>query len=297
MNKILILENSKLDKQDQMYVFNFLKNYKGEIIDFSLLRSKTDIEIWEAINNCTDIITQSCFINGSDNQVYQFLYLLAKVKEPKNIYIAFLGGDLKKWFTYLEIRQILMIKHHNIFELRYEGNFNKISFADILIPYYRQQIKEKQYNQSAKNRLTGNRIKILTCNATGKGFDQLIINNIYDEVDMSEFDPNINRGVWIVSDNIPIKVVNDLNNNEYEIVSKLSTHDLIVEIFKSVYLKLKDLDRKTYIYLTAIIKMDEKELSNLMKANILCEDLGIEKRRNRAVINNLLIKNSKWEKK
>ena len=278
--KVLILENDvKLNKSNHHYIFKFLESYTGEIIDFSNLHTKTDMQVWSALNDCTDIAVQTCFINGSDYQFYQFLSLLSKIKESKNIHIALLGSSLTDWFDKLEVKDLMKINHHKIFSLDYDGTLTHISFAYKILPYLRSEVLKRTYHRTAINRPTNIKVKILACNGCGEIFKTLPIGEIVDTLDMSLYDENVNRGVWVWGNNVPVKLINDCGLQEYAIISKLSTDEQIEEIYKLVGLKFTDIERLKLLAFTQIIEDDE--YSNMDKANILCEEMEIEKRGNR----------------
>lgn len=310
MTKILVLENdAKLERSRHHYVMTFLENYTGEVIDFSHLHSKSNTEIWVALNECTDIITQTCFINGSDSQFYSFLRLLTKIKETKNIYIALLGSSLQNWFEELDPSELYDIKQHNIYELGYDGTTTKLSFAHITMPILRQLVTERIYKREGLNRLTGDKVRVLGCNAVGEAFEGLKIGEIVPVVDMSELDPNSKRGVWIMGNGEPIKLVNDCGLQEYELVNP-TVLDVVEEIFKlvggiingkevvkdeygddTVQLASVSIDSLTAIEVKGYVSLiEDEEMSAMDKANMICEELNIPKRGNRQNIYNLINK-------
>lgn len=284
MKKLLILENDfKLSRDNHYFIFGFLDKWKGDVIDFSGLHLKTSTELLSAINDCTDIITQTCLVNGSDQQFYQILSLLSKIKEPKNVFIALLGQNLFEYLdSALDDEQIISIKQHSIYELSYGGESKKIDFPKRMLSISEQE----NYRKTGLSRKTGRKVKILACNATGAAFNGLKFGSITDEIDMSNQDPNKARGVWIWGNGEPIKLVNDCGLQEYEIASKLTSTDVLDEIHKSTdadIVQLTDLERYG---LVSLIENTEADLTEL--SNCICEQLRIQKRSNRQKIYRLL---------
>lgn len=291
MRKILIIENHhKLDREEQHAVFNYLdslpdKNY--DIIDFSCFRSKTDQEVWDAVNECTDILCQTAVSNGSEYQFKNMLRLLSKVKVSKDIYICLLAEDLHKYIDEnYEDDELLAIQHHNIYEVDYEGPVKQIDFNDRINKYLQRLADEKKYRDEARLRPTGRAIKILACNAGGSEFKAMVIGDTVPELDMSGQDNQPDRGVWVWGDTEPVKLVNDCGLKEYELVGNLTFEDLCEEISKSTAFDISQLSGLERIGLKQIV--NDLDSSPHDVANFICAEANIEKRKNRAVITEII---------
>lgn len=309
---LLVLENdAQLSSSHHSYTCRFMDEYKNdnincEVILFTRLQSKTQEEIFIAVNSCTDIVVQTCFINGSDSQFFDMLKLLSKIKDSKNISIHLMGYDLKKWFIdECSDEQIYSIKHHNIYDFLFnykdttDGRILETNLLDFSLEIGRYQeildIKEAKnkietdYKLSAKDRPTGKKVKILRCLGFGKVFENLPIGEVVDVLDMSLLDPNKNRGVWVWGNGEPIKLVVDNGFNEYQpiIEEGISNKDLLKNISSICSIDISNLDLHLYNEFSSII--DDKEYSTIDKANEICELFNIEKRGNRANIKNMLI--------
>jgi hypothetical protein len=299
MKKILIIENNhKLDRYEQCVVFNYLDtlpNTNYDVIDFSCFKSKTDDEVWNAVNECDDILCQTAVSNGSEYQLKQMVSLLAKIKESKNIYLCILGDDM---FSYMneqfKTSELLSINHHNLYELDYEGTVKKMDFSYRINKYLQKLADEQKYRDKVRTRPTGRKIKILACNATGTAFKGLPIGEVVDELDMSDQDPNKNRGVWVWGNGEPVKLVSDLGGlKEYELAGDLTVDDVLELITKSTDLKTNKL---SHLQLRGMISViEDKEINTMGIANYICEETNIEKRGNRAVINQILTQYRKNE--
>lgn len=295
MNTLLIIENDpQLTKERQRYIFEFLETWEGDTIDFSLFTQKSKLEIFEAVNKCTHIITQTCFVNGSDVQFEGMIRLLANVPQHKTIYIAYLGGDL---FDYMDRNmsdeELISIKHHTVCEYRYKEDFSKLevikmNFFERINAHFARIEAETNYTNSAQSRTTGRKVKILACNAAGNAFKGLNFGGVVDELDMTTTDPNKDRGVWIWGNGEPIKLVNDCRLQEYEIVSEIDYNSFISEIKKCTPLDLNDLKLSEILGIMSIV--EDEEIGAMEAANFICEQTGTAKRENRRHIHNLIIK-------
>lgn len=296
MQTLLIIENNGiLDKKEQRHVFTFLETWQGEIIDFSGFGQKSDKEIFEAVNKATDIITQTCFVNGSDYQFSNMVKLLSNVKEPKNIYISYLGGNLFEYMDRdLEDKELAAINHHTVYEWKYKEDYSsmeavKMDFSERLNPYFADIAWQENYRISAQQRTTGRKIKILACNASGKAFDTLVIGTTVDELEMNEFKKqNNDRGVWIWGNGEPVKLVNDCGLQEYEIATEMDATALIYEIKQVCGINISSLKQMEIIGLFSII--EDEDYNEMEVANFICEQLNIEKRGNRQKIKMLISK-------
>jgi len=292
MRKLLILENDFIDfKNNHTYVGSFMNDWKkqfnGEVIVFDNLRHRSTESIYLAFKETDDIAVQTAFVNGSDEQLISFANLLANIPESKNIYIG--NYDLKRQLeNHLTDNQIYRIRHHNIYNMSFEVEFSnndKIDFSKIINTVDVSIKIETEYKESAKQRLTGLKVKVLGCSAKGKAFENLPIGEVVDTLDMSETDPNPNRGVWIQGNGEPIKLVNDSGLDEYEIFKDSVSNENKLEAVLSSVSYSSPISNKDLIYIQHIIN-NPKEYLNA--GNEICDTLGIERRGNRQRINNIL---------
>ena len=93
--------------------------------------------------------------------------------------------------------------------------------------------KEKAYNDGAINRPTGLKAKILRILACGNAWKTLVPGTVVDVLDMSETDPNPNRGIWVWGDGQPVKLLYDDGYKEYEIITS-DLNEVAAEILKRV---------------------------------------------------------------
>lgn len=285
MKKALIIENDSTIK-DCWHVTNFLKTWDGDKIIFTRFRSREKDEVIEAIRMCSDIVTQTALVSGSQVQFENMLTIMSKFKEPKTIHMALLGGSLFDYMdNYCSDEDLTSIRHHKIYEMTFDGE-QLIDFTERINAHLLKLDEDKKYKGTAGQRLTGRQVLILACNATGGAFKSLKVGETVPEVDMSERDPNPKRGVWVLGDGEPVKLVNDCGLREYRIVSKMDAQQKIEEIFKTI---AGDITKYSDMFIAGMESViSDEEYDSMQKANYLCEQLAIPKRYNRSIISDIL---------
>ena len=305
--RLLLLENDvKIEKVRHRFVFNFAKEFiekytNGEVVHMSNLRTIDSKKIFEEFNNCTDIAFQSSLVNGSEYQVEGYLRMLMRIETPINLTLRYLGGDIKEWIVKLfEPKDLVKLSQHNFFELKRMYSEDDIDnpsfdFSEETKEYLEQKRIEKEYRNSAEERPTGRKIKVFGCSANGKQFENLPIGEIVDELDMSMLDPNVGRGVWIMGNGEPIKLINDSGFREFEIVLKkdITPDELLENIFSSFSIDRYQLNNLEYEGLKNLISNDENSMTI---ANFICEYTNTPKRGNRQKIYLELEKNNNNER-
>lgn len=312
MKKVLVVIENEVSLDHADYVNYFIRKYEGEVIELTGFRSRTKEEIIKAVSKCTDIAVQTCFVNGSDQQLHGMVKLLAKIPHPINIYIAYLGlgyqNELQEYLiNELNPEDILSIARHKIYAMspdKYESvdenNHVLVDFEPVLAPLYKARAKKavhahylQQYKETARTRTTGRKILVLGCTAHGEAFKNLPIGEEVDELVCHELQTNQDkaRGVWIWGNGEPIMLVNDHGFREYKIMTKLNSEQILEEIAKVIdYSKdIHKLSRLKKAGLLHIIEDDEEY--PMGKANLICEELKIAKRGNRQNICKILEEN------
>ncbi len=297
---LLVLENDiTLKKGRNDYVLDFISKWDGDVIELTGLTARSVDVIQQSIEKCDTIAVETCFVDNSMNQFFEIYHLLKNIKTPKNIYIYLMAEDLEEFIlANLNDKNLYDIRQHKIWKMSnmiYDDEHICLNF-DTQILRYEKELEEKEakrkfeqgYAESANQRPTGRKVKILACNAMGAQFISLPIGDIVDELDMSETDPNTNRGVWVWGKSEAIKLINDCGLLEYEIVSNLTVDDLIVEISKQTDVDLEIINAKKYVEIKKLIEKQEDTSHNI--AQYICDSLNIERRYNRAIIRNIIDK-------
>ena len=304
MKKVLLAIENDASFERANYTKFFMSKFDGEIIDMSNFHRFTRDEIVVNVSKCTDIATQSCFINGSENQLASMVTLLSKMPHSINVYIRYIGGhdenalyelfcDMfspKKLMSIEKHKIYLMSPNHHEWEVSDYDNEHKLLDFSPIVDKLKAEIKAiEDYKNSALERKTGRKIKILGCTAHGKAFENLPIGEIVDELECADLSTGKPRGVWIMGNGEPIMLVNDHGFNEYTIVTKLSIEEILDEIDKTTDLSINELKPLEIEGILSLIS--DKELDVTSKANIICEETNIEKRYNRQKIATLLLNN------
>ena len=295
MKRLLILENDvNVDYKDRHRIVGDFKegweNEQGsesEVTLLSNLSQRDSKEIFQEFVATDDIAFETSFIAGSDSQTVALTQVLAKIKEPKNIYIGYYGLR-DKLIKLLSDEEIHSIKHHKIYTMRSSlSKCELLDFSEIVNKVSKAIKKDKDYKDEAKKRTTGLRVKVLGCSARGEQFSNLPIGEVVDVLDMSKQDPNQTRGVWIQGNGEPIKLVNDNGLQEYEVVEESKTDaDVTNIILTTLNLVPSNVKIEDYEYIEEIIK-NRKELQGNL-GNEICDTLKIPRRGNRQRINTLL---------
>lgn len=252
--KIVVLENAFTVPEE---VEEIIKDYAESRSDvrvytnFDCLNEANLKNLFHDLKWCDMIVTETTLLNKY--QVDQMVTLMGQIKEPKQIVFTW-ETTVDDLFEYLENdHSIVTIAHHDIgyYGLTKEDNgdynftiINTNKFkdnADIVRVIVEQEAEkkrlkeeaEKKYRDEAYTRLTGQKIRINRILSNNKAFVTLIPDTIVDVVDMSEQDPNPNRGIWVWGDGEPVKLLNDEGYNEYTLITT-DIREVAGEVLKMV---------------------------------------------------------------
>ena len=295
--RLVLLENDvEITKSRHRFVYHFANEFDGEVVHLCNIRNISSEEIFKEFSNCTDIAFQSSLIGGSEYQVEGYLRMLMTIKTPINLTIRYMGGDIKEWLVELFTPdELVKLSHHNFFELNRMYSDDdvqnyKFDFTKETAKYLAAKKIKADYTDTAIDRPTGRKIKVIGCNANGPGFKNLPIGEIVDELDMSAIDLNKSRGVWIMGNGEPIKLINDCGFEEFEIVAEDPTSEELVDnIFSTFSINSEKFTVEEYREIISLV--DTRDNANKMSiANTICEIADLPKRGNRHKIYKLLWK-------
>lgn len=302
MKKVLLaIENDyKFPDKTLEFIEKFKsENPEAEVIEMNQFHSFKKEEIYANVMRCTDIVVQTFLVNGSDTQFYQMANLMANVKESKNIFMtgATDVNDLHREITLtIDETQIVKISQHSIHFFDWDLNIFLVNFDEEIAIYYKVVSKKAAkalfiefYKETARQRPTGKKVRVLRCYAHGKAFENLPIGQEVEVLDCVELqsDKTNARGVWIWGNGEPIMLVNDIAAQEYEVVGKINTDEVLDEILKATSIKAETFTGMEREGLKRYLEtIDFSDLPNL-----LCEKLSIERRGNRQKIRNIIEKN------
>lgn len=298
---LLILENDpEITRSHHSVVSAFLHTWDGDVIPHVSLHHMEEGELRQKLRDCTDIVCQTSLIQDSDWQFDWVLSLLARIPEPKNIYLT-IHKDLNATMRErVKPKEFFAIKQHTIFdwiaedeEEYYKKSWVALDFTDITDPIQRKIDEQEALRANARSRPTGRKVKVLGCVANGKAFENLPIGEVVDELDMSMFEAQDGgRGLWIWGNGEPIKLVNDTGFKEFELVIS-NIDDLFEMIDKDCGANIKGLKRIEIKGLETMVNDPDETPHSI--ANFICEEIGIPKRHNRQVINNLVAQYKKLQ--
>jgi hypothetical protein len=295
--KLVVLENDGVLPNEVKRIINKLNADVRVYTNFSNLNDKK--EFFNSLIWCDTILTQTTLINKW--QVDEMVKLMSNL--PSKQILFNWENTPNDLFNYLENEtDITLIDHHNIGYYNYDDdkiiNSDKFKInADIIrlelaIKAEAKRVKaeaEKNYRDEAINRKTGQKIKVKRCLGCGSAFKTIIPNEIMDVLDMSEQDNQPNRGLWVWGNGEPVKLLNDVGYDEYEIVNP-NINDLSIDILKRYDM---DFNNKTEIF--TIIGLVEDAKSNKNPTMALHDNItdwldskGIERRVNRKIIEKML---------
>jgi hypothetical protein len=296
--KIVVIENDFVVPYDVQQIIEHFGCGKDDVkiyTNFDHLNEANLKNIFHDINWCDMIAIETTLINKY--QVDDMVALMSKIKEPKQILFTW-KATVEDLFEYLkDNKSIVTIDHHNIGYFGLSDNEDKLKWCIINTEVFRENAKlvqvklaqeaeikrlkeeaDKKYNDEAINRPTGRKIRVLRILSDNKAFKTLIPDTVVDELDMSELDPNTNRGVWVWGDGEPVKLVNDLGVNEY----RLQSTDL-TEIAREVLCMLGWIDPKQTDIFAMVGVISSAKTSSELHDNITdwLDENNYERRGNR----------------
>jgi len=292
---LLAIENDReITNGNQLRLKRFMREFKGEVNEMTSLFQKSKEEIFKAINESSDIACQTVFVQQSYDMLFEMAKILSRVPESKNIWISY-GRDLEeKLRSELDDSEFYAIKHHNIYSISNDYDFEDVDdnvnllldFSDII---EREQQRLDEETKKAedlrilklelKNRTTGRKVKIKKIVANNSEFANLKEGDIVDEIDASVLDPNPNRGIWVYGITEPVKLLNEDNYREYEVIF----NDDIESVMNEILQRSGSLvDSLTYKGISSLV--EDLEENSFSVSNTICEDLNIQKRGNRRIL-------------
>jgi len=140
----------------------------------------------------------------------------------------------------------------------------------------RMMIDVYMQSRHQENARTGRFVKIKTVLANGPEFAVLQKDSIVPEIDMALMDPNPNRGVWVMGRTEPVKLLNEDQYDEFELIARC-LEDLAEEFVRKCSVEMS---KKNFSIVIAMLKDDELNIHD--KAKLICDSLGAERRFNKS---------------
>ena len=305
--KILVIENEDWEQNKGNKIWRFIKQanrdgaevriieradsgapYYGNLngtIDYDDKRRSADL--MKDLNWCDVMAFQTTFWYGGS--VHDLGMLLAKIKQPKIVIGSGdnLIGNIEKLFSLKELTQL---SHHSLFELC-DGVFEDWLEKPIdLKPY------KVEYDKQEKERITklhgmpktGRMVRILTVPYAKGAIGYLKEGMELPELDCSTIDPNPTRGVWVMGNNTPVKLINDTGYNEFEF-AELTFEGLTIEFFSmGCNLIKKDIMDTVALWIRSVAPTLKTDAQFLQWSGELCSITGTPRRMYQSIIFNRL---------
>ena len=146
--------------------------------------------------------------------------LFSKIKEPKMIFGHVMAGrDLVVEIEDIwNLEELNSMSHHRVFEIHERFISEDDAITEIPMSVYSEHTKKEEAERIERNKgfkKTGFRVKILDLQANGKAFSNLRRDDVVDELDSSSIDPNPGRGIWVMGNGEPVKLLNSDGYNEW----------------------------------------------------------------------------------
>lgn len=285
MARVLVLENETIGETDR--VNRFIEMFKEEghsivIIEHAHIQPKE--VLLEAIMSADKLLFQTTWLRT--DELYPFGKLLA-VANPMEIYAISLDDksleyNIEETFG-LDI--LCKLGKHKLFDVE-----RRSSMREVNLKIYKERVdKEEEERQTIYKGLnkTGHKILIKKIQAFGGAWSNLKEGDIVEEIDNSAHDPNPKRGVWVMGNGEPVKLLNSDGYDEFEFAE-----DKCKSLVRDFYARGNRLDDKDgmeimadYINSALRSQINKKETTLWEFCDDICNMVGVERRGNRHYFN------------
>jgi len=221
--------------------------------------------------------------------------LFAKIKEPKMIFGHVMAGRslAVEIEDIWDLEELNSMSHHRVFEIHERSITEDGAITEIPMSVYPEQVKKKEEERIERNKgfkKTGFRVKILDLQAHGKAFSNLKKDEVVDELDCSSIETNPGRGIWVMGEGEPVKLLNSDGYNEWT-----------YETLKAESLAKEFLSRGNRWHISSTLNVLHAWINNCSGkhdlthgdlwnwADEICSLAGVERRGNRSFFYNKLL--------
>lgn len=284
--KVLVLENEFVQKDDltTSVIKTFKeKEYEVQIIEQAYLQDKQILV--EAIMSADILLFQTTWLRTEQLQPFGKLLAMA---EPMEILCYNMSGysiyrNLENTFGLSTLAQL---SKHKLYQIKHSHKELDDWKEEVDLIKYKTLFDKEEKERIEKNnsfKKTGYKILIKEVQAQGKAFSNLKEGDVVDELDCKEIDPNPKRGVWVMGNGEPVKLLNSDGYNEFEYAE-----DKCFALARDFYTRGNRADQKKDIqflaslingYLQKMINSDETTLWDF--CDDVCTMVGVERRGNR----------------
>lgn len=286
MKNVLVLENEFIQSDDM--VNRIIEKFREEgdnivIIEQAYQQPKETLV--QAILAADKLLFQTTWLRTEQLSPFGNLLAIAKPLEIYAISICShtLEHNLEKTF---EVEILAKLSKHKLFDVVDRWGEKENWVREVNLDVYQEKLdKEEEERQNLYKGLkkTGFKILIKTIQAHGKQWSNLKEGDIVEELDYSEHDPNPKRGVWVMGNGEPVKLLNSDGYDEFEFAD-----DKCFALAHDFFARGNARDQKDLIilvaqyingYLQRDIRTGEKTLWDF--CDELCNTVGVERRGNR----------------
>jgi hypothetical protein len=288
MSKVLVLENEWLHKEDLVNIL--IQDFKEQgheiIIIENAVRQDRD-EVIKAMASADILVFQTTWLRT--HEVEPLGKLLVAMK-PMEIYAISLCShsiyhNLENTF---DVETLAKLSKHKLFDVQqaHRSLRDENWAVEVDLKRYQKQLDDAEAKRQKLYKglkPTGFKIRIKKLQAFGNAWANLKEGDIVDALDYSKHDPNKGRGVWVMGNGEPVKLLNSDGYDEFEYAD-----NKCFALATDFYTRGNKADKASGIrllaqyingYLSRDIENGEKTLWDF--CDEVCNLVGVERRGNR----------------
>lgn len=292
MKKVLVLENEFVRKEDAVSsVIEMFKEKGCEITIIEQAHIKDKAVLLNAITSADTLLFQTTWLRTDELSMFGQLLAIAN---PLEIYaISLCSKSLEDNIEYtFGVEVLAQLTKHKLFDVK-RWHHDEDWVREVNLNAYKEQVEEKKRKEQELYKglsTTGYKIKIKKIQATGSQFSNLKEGDIVEELDYSAHDKDTNRGIWVMGNGEPVKLLNSDGYDEFEFAE-----NKCFALARDFYARGNRLNKKDGITLLAQFingylqkSINDGERSQWDFADEVCTMVGVERRGNRSYIDTRL---------
>jgi hypothetical protein len=221
MTKVLVLENERLQEEDRINILidDFREQgHEIQIIENAVRQDRN--EVIQAMASADILVFQTTWLRTEEVEPLGKLLIAMK---PMEIYALSICShsiyhNLEKTF---DVETLAKLSKHKLFDIKevYRSLRGDDWAVEVNLKQYQEEIdkaeaESKTLYQGLKP--TGYKIKIKKLQAFGNAWSNLKEGDIVEAIDYSKHDNEPHRGVWVMGNGEPVKLLNSDGYDEFE---------------------------------------------------------------------------------
>ncbi len=281
MANVLVLENETIQEGDR--INRFIEQFKENgdtvvIIEYAHRQPKE--ELIKAIMSADKLWFQTTWLRTDELSPFGKLLAMAN---PMEIYAISLDSNSLEYNIEetFGLDVLAQLHKHKLFDVVRRSDIREVNLK-IYKERADQEEKERQEQYQGLKK-TGFKIRIKKIQANGKAWSNLNEGDVVEELDNSAHDPNPKRGVWVMGNGEPVKLLNSDGYNEFEFAE-----DKCYALARDFYARGNSSDDKAGIkiiadYINGALQkqINRKETTLWDFCDSICTMVGVERRGNR----------------